>query len=317
MPENDILSPRTYCALVSVKSRGKNFKDAVSAIIKVFESIEPKYPGLIVISGTTPDLIIGSPILDAIKVPLPKKKLGPQVLFFISAVTESQRYFALSVISHFFKDSGEIISEIIGTPLSTSGAPVSVRSKSAVSTNPLQNVSYLAYNEKPQKSASSADIVLTFISRVRGTELPVTIELFNSPVAAPIFRSSKELFVIIKAKDIPGISKKKVTLPSALSPAKIITTDRLVPMSITRYLDKAYSLGLLRGATGAKRLESEIAKLFSSIHEVIAGGSIQSQEIKFLTTGSPALKNNLDKMLDDIVKEINSIEKRENSCWFL
>jgi hypothetical protein len=308
---------RNYNTVVTAKRSGKLCTEAISAIIRIFESLKSKYPGLIVITGVTPDLASESSLTVQKKVAAAQKKSDSRAIFFISAIAESERYFALAVISYFLKDTAEITREISGIPMSVTGAPVTVMSKYKDPFEAIDDASVLLYSDKEVRTSTDAETAITFIHRERGLETPITIELYKSPLLKSTFKGTKELYIIVTSTDISG-SKKRVTLPATLSPAKIITANRLVPKPMTRYVDKVNTLGILRGTVGKKNLEKDVSLLFSAVHEIIAGGTLDSQSIKFSSDGNKVVKANLDKLLAELIKEINGIElKGQGICWFL
>jgi hypothetical protein len=73
-----------------------------------------------------------------------------------------------------------------------------------------------------------------------------------------------------------------------------------------QYLAELNALGLLQGQAGNKALRGQLEPVMNALHHVLAGGRVQ---VEVVEAGSASTVEDLDRLLQESVRETNDLEQ--------
>ncbi|PTL84988.1 hypothetical protein [Vitiosangium sp. GDMCC 1.1324] len=79
-----------------------------------------------------------------------------------------------------------------------------------------------------------------------------------------------------------------------------------VASSLGEYLMRIQELGAVEGPDGELRISPEVMPILEAIHQVLAGGTV---EVNVTHRGNPDIFNELNRRVQQVGKEANSINK--------
>ena len=80
-----------------------------------------------------------------------------------------------------------------------------------------------------------------------------------------------------------------------------------VSPSVRRYLDALQEFGLMEGGDEEQRIGETGEKLLRALHHFLAGGEVSVEVVR---EGSPSEVENLDRILDDMQRDIRQFAPR-------